>query len=87
MISTGPLGVPIVRAVKDGFAFEILVGVELAKVAAPPLIENAKSPTSKAPVPELVSYTCSLSFTVTVVLLLATVVPAIIVGADASYFQ
>ena len=51
MISTGPLGVPIVRAVKDGFAFEMLVGVELARVAEPPVIENVKSLVSNAPLP------------------------------------
>ena len=70
--------------VNDGVAFEMLVGVVLAKVAEPPLMENAKSPTSNAPLPELVSYTSSLSFTVTVLLSLATLVPETIVGAVAS---
>ena len=83
-MSTGPSGVAIVRAVNDEFAFEMLLGVELDKVAKPPLMDNAKSPTSNAPLPELVSYTGSLSFTVTVLLSLATLVPETIVGAVAS---
>ena len=82
-----PLGVAIWLAVNDGVAFEMLVGVALAKVAEPPLMENAKSPTSNAPLPEFVSYTSSLSFTVTVLLSLATLVPETIVGAVASYLQ
>ena len=80
----GPSGVATWLSVNDGFAFEILVGVALAKVPKPPLMENAKSPTSNAPLPEFVSYTSSLSFTVTVLLSLATLVPDTIVGAVAS---
>ena len=51
MISTGPLGVPITVVVNDGVAFEMLVGVELARVAEPPVIENVKSLVSIAPLP------------------------------------
>ena len=47
----GPLGVPITVVVNDGFAFEMLVGVELARVAEPPVIENVKSLVSNAPLP------------------------------------
>ena len=46
-----PLGVAICLAVNDGVAFEILVGVELARVAEPPAIENVKSLVSNAPLP------------------------------------
>ena len=64
----------------------MLDGVVLDNVASPPLNANTKSPTSKEPLPELVSYTASLNVTVIVELSLANVTP-VIVGAVESYVQ
>ena len=55
-------------------------------MAVPPEIDNAKSPTSNAPDPPLVSYTASLNVTAIVELLPAIVVP-VIVGNVPSYVQ
>ena len=46
MISTGPLGVPITVVVNDGVAFEILVGVELARLAEPVSYTHLTLPTT-----------------------------------------
>ena len=48
---------------------EILDGVALDKVAIPPLIDKAKSPTSNDPLPPLVLYTASAKVTAIVALL------------------
>ena len=68
----------IVLSEKVGTPFEILLGVELLKVAGTPpngtAIANEKSPTSNAPVPELELNTVSLNFTFTVLLSEAKVV-------------
>ena len=46
----------------------MLVGVELNNTAVPPVILNLKSPTSNAPLPELVLYTFSFISMVIVLL-------------------
>ena len=56
---------------------EILEGVEEVSVAVPPLIDKLKSPTSRAPDPELVSKTASLKVTETTELSEAKVVDVI----------
>ena len=47
---------------------EILLGVALDKVAVPPLMENAKSPTTRAVLASVVVYTASLIVTAIVLL-------------------
>ena len=59
---------------------DILVGVALDKVAVPPLIDKAKSPTSSAPLPASLLNTTSSRVTA-MVLLSAASVTAEIVGA------
>ena len=55
------------------FTIAILVGVALARVAVPPLIERAKSPTSTSPVALLALKTGSSKVTVTVELSVALI--------------
>ena len=68
----------IVLSEKVGTPFEILLGVELLKVAGSPpkgtARANDQSPTSNAPVPELELKTVSLNCTFTVLLSAAKVV-------------
>ena len=47
---------------------EILLGVALDKVAVPPLMENEKSPTTRAELASVVVYTASLNVTARVLL-------------------
>jgi len=47
---------------------EILDGVALDKVAVPPLMENDKSPTTRAELASVVVYTASLNVTARVLL-------------------
>ena len=47
---------------------EILLGVALDKVAVPPLMENEKSPTTRAVLASVVVYTASLIVTAIVLL-------------------
>ena len=61
----------------------IEVGIADPSVAVPPVMDNAKSATSKSPVPPVVSYTLSLKVTVSSVLAVLMLVLAM-VGADAS---
>ena len=47
---------------------DILLGVALDKVAVPPLMENDKSPTTRAELASVVVYTASLNVTARVLL-------------------
>ena len=64
----------------------MLLGVELANVAVPPVIEKTKSLTSKDPLPFELLYTASLNVTATVLLSDAKLLP-VIVGTVESYVQ
>ena len=75
-METAPLrSASIVLSEKVGTPFEILLGVELLKIAGSPTARaNDQSPTSNAPVPELELKTVSLNCTFTVLLSAANVV-------------
>jgi len=81
-----PLAVPVVlnpSTQTDCDVLVIEVGVADPSVATPPEMDNAKSATSKSPVPPVVSYTLSLNVIVSSVLAVLMLVLAM-VGADAS---
>ena len=65
-----PSGVPV-RDIPNVYTFpllDILDGVALDKEAVPPLIEKAKSPTTRAVLASVVVYTASLIVTAIVLL-------------------
>ena len=81
-----PLAVPDVLNPSTQTVCDVLVievGVADPSVATPPEMDNAKSATSKSPVPPVVSYTLSLNVIVSSVLAVLMLVLAM-VGADAS---
>ena len=86
VIVSEPFAVPDVLNPSTQTDCDILVmevGVADPSVATPPAMDNAKSATSKSPVPPVVSYTLSLNVTVSSVLAVLMLVLAM-VGATRS---